>query len=110
MYTMEDLKTNRDAQITVRHHLLPVGLPLYFDLQQVTLTEALAGRCDYQVNGEISYTPRRTEPIGNDDPWSMTYNTDEVSDAEDPNIGLAHQQSYGEDETSRGVGCLLRSW
>ena len=111
MYTMEDLKTNRDAQITVASIIFfLLAFPLYFGFAAGNADGSLGGGvADYQVNGEISYVllASGTEPIGNDDPWSMTYNTDEVSDAEDLNIvGLRISMSYGEDETSGGVGCL----
>ena len=105
MYTMEDLKTNRDAQITVASIIFfLLAFPLYFGFAAGNADGSLGGGvADYQVNGEISYVllASGTEPIGNDDPWSMTYNTDEVSDAEDLNIvGLRISMSYGEDETS----------
>ena len=104
MYTMEDLKTNRDAQITVASIIFfLLAFPLYFGFAAGNADGSLGGGvADYQVNGEISYVllASGTEPIGNDDPWSMTYNTDEVSDAEDLNIvGLRISMSYGEDET-----------
>ena len=102
---MEDLKTNRDAQITVASIIFfLLAFPLYFGFAAGNADGSLGGGvADYQVNGEISYVllASGTEPIGNDDPWSMTYNTDEVSDAEDLNIvGLRISMSYGEDETS----------
>lgn len=111
MYTMEDLKTNRDAQITVASIIFfLLAFPLYFGFAAGNADGSLGGGvADYQVNGEISYVllASGTEPIGNDDPWSMTYNTDEVSDAEDLNIvGLRISMSYGEDETSSGFGCI----
>ena len=108
---MEDLKTNRDAQITVASIIFfLLAFPLYFGFAAGNADGSLGGGvADYQVNGEISYVllASGTEPIGNDDPWSMTYNTDEVSDAEDLNIvGLRISMSYGEDETSSGFGCI----
>ena len=81
-----------------------MAFPLYFGFAAGNADGSLGGGvADYQVNGEISYVllASGSEPIGNDDPWSMTYNTDEVSDAEDLNIvGLRISMSYGEDETS----------
>ena len=57
MYTMEDLKTNRDAQITVGSIVFfLLAFPIYFGYAASTATGGLGGGvADYQVNGEITY-------------------------------------------------------
>ena len=106
MYTMEDLKTNRDAQITVGSILFfLLAFPLYFGMAAGNADGSLGGGvADYQVNGEISYVllESGTEPIADGDPWSDTFNTDAVNNADELNIvGVRISMSYGEDETSR---------
>ena len=110
MYTMEDLKTNRDAQITVGSIVFfLLAFPIYFGYAASTATGSLGGGvADYQVNGEITYVSlgSGTQNIADGETWPMTYNTDAVSGADDLNIvGVRISMSYGEDETSSGLGC-----
>ena len=112
VYTMEDLKTNRDAQITVGSILFfLLAFPLYFGMAAGNADGSLGGGvADYQVNGEISYVllESGTEPIADGDPWSDTFNTDAVNNADELNIvGVRISMSYGEDETSNGLGCVV---
>ena len=111
MYTIDDLKTNRDAQITVGSIVFfLLAFPIYFGMAAGNADGSLGGGvADYQVNGEITYVQldSGSEPIGDGDPWTDTFNTDAINNAEDLNIvGLRLSMSYGEDETSGGVGCL----
>ena len=104
MYTMEDLKTNRDAQITVGSILFFVlAFPIYFGIAAGNADTDFAGAAgDYQVTGELTYVvlDSGSESIADGDTWSMTYNTDAVNDADELNIvGVRISMSYGEDET-----------
>ena len=102
MYTMEDLKTNRDAQITVASILFFVlAFPIYFSIAAGNADTDFAGAAgDYQVSGELTYVvlDSGSESIADGDTWSMTYNTDAVNDADELNIvGVRISMSYGED-------------
>ena len=110
MYTMEDLKTNRDAQITVGSILFFVlAFPIYFGYAAGTADGTLGGGvADYQVNGEITYIEldSGSEYVADGTPWMDTFNTDAINNADELNIvGLRVSLSYGEDETANGVGC-----
>ncbi len=107
---MEDLKTNGDAQITVGSIVFfLLAFPIYFGYAASTATGSLGGGvADYQVNGEITYVllDSGSEPIADGDTWSDTFNTDAVNNADELNIvGVRISMSYGEDETSSGLGC-----
>ena len=109
MYTMEDLKTNRDAQITVGSILFFVlAFPIYFGIAAGNADTDFAGAAgDYQVSGELTYVmlDSGSESIADGDTWSMTYNTDAVNDADELNIvGVRISMTYGEDETSQNCG------
>ena len=104
MYTMEDLKTNRDAQITVGSILFFVlAFPIYFGYAAGTADDTLGGGvADYQVNGEITYVEldSGTEYVADGTPWTATFNTDAINNADELNIvGLRVSMSYGEDES-----------
>ena len=110
MYTMEDLKTNRDAQITVGSILFFVlAFPIYFGIAAGNADTDFAGAAgDYQVSGELTYVmlDSGSESIADGDTWSMTYNTDAVNDADELNIvGVRISMSYAEDETVSGPFC-----
>ena len=112
MYTMDDLKTNRDAQIMVGSIVFFVlAFPIYFSIAAGNADTDFAGAAgDYQVTGELTYVvlDSGSESIADGDTWSMTYNTDAVNDADELNIvGVRISMTYGEDETSNGVGCAL---
>ena len=106
MYTLEDLKTSKDAQITVSCIVFFVlAFPIYFGMAANTADGSLGGNvvADFKVNGEVTYVllDSGSESIADGDTWSMTYNTDAVNNAEDLNIvGVRILMSYGEDETS----------
>lgn len=110
MYTMEDLKTNRDAQITVGSILFFVlAFPIYFGYAAGTADGTLGGGvADYQVNGEITYVELDSgiEYVADGTPWTATFNTDAINNADELNIvGLRVSMSYGEDETANGATC-----
>ena len=110
MYTIDDLKTDPDAQITVGCIVFfLIAFPAYFNFAADGADGTISGGvADYQVNGEITYVllDSGSESIADGDTWSMTYNTDAVNNADDLNIvGVRISMSYGEDETSNGFGC-----
>ena len=110
MYTMEDLKTNRDAQITVGSIVFfLLAFPIYFGYAASTATGSIGGGvADYQVNGEITYVELASGSVYVDDgsSWSDSFNTSAVRGADDLNIvGVMVSMSYGEDETSNGASC-----
>ena len=115
MYTMEDLKTNRDAQITVGSIVFfLLAFPLYFGFAAGNADGSLSGSvvADYKVNGELTYVEldSGTEYVADGTPWMDTFNTDAVDDADEMNIvGLRVSLSYGEDETGRGPPCLSQT-
>ena len=114
MYTMEDLKTNRDAQITVGSILFFVlAFPIYFGYAAGTADGTLGGGvADYQVNGEITYVELDSgiEYVADGTPWTATFNTDAINNADELNIvGLRVSMSYGEDEQERGPPCISQT-
>jgi len=111
VYTMEDLKTNRDAQITVGCvAFFLIAFPVYFSIAAADAagTTLGGGVGDYQVNGEIEYVlvDSGTEYVADGTPWTGTFSSDSVDGADDMNIvGIRLSLSYGEDETANGLGC-----
>ena len=108
MYTIDDLKTDPDAQITVGCIVFfLIAFPAYFNFAAGGADGSLGGGvADYQVNGEITYVllDSGSESIADGDTWSMTYNTDAVNNAEDLNIvGVRISMSYGEDESGNNA-------
>ena len=112
MYTLEDLKTNRDAQITVASiTFFLLAFPLYFGFAAGNADGSLGGGvADYQVNGEISYVllDSATEYVADGTPLMETFSTDAINDADEMNIvGVRVSLSYGEDESGgEGPTCL----
>ena len=110
MYTIDDLKTNRDAQITVGCIVFfLLAFPIYFGMAAGNADGSLGGGvADYQVNGEITYVllDSGTESIADGTPWSDTFNTDAVNNADELNIvGVELRLTYDEDEQPRGLPC-----
>ena len=111
MYTIDDLKTDRDAQITVGCIVFfLIAFPAYFNFAADGADGSLGGGvADYQVNGEVTYVllDSGSESIADGTPWSDTFNTDAINDADELNIvGVELRLSYGEDEQPRGVPCF----
>ena len=112
MYTIDDLKTNRDAQITVACvAFFLISFPVYFSIAAsgASGTSLGGGVADYQVNGEIEYVmvDSGTEYVADGTPWTGMFSSDSVSGADEMNIvGIRLSLSYGEDETANGVGCV----
>jgi len=109
---MEDLKTNRDAQITVASIVFFIlAFPLYFGFAAGNADGSLGGGvADYQVNGEISYVllDSATEYVADGTPLMETFSTDAINNADELNIvGVRVSLSYGEDESDgEGLLCL----
>ena len=110
MITLEDLKTNRDTQITVvciAFFLL--AFPLYFSIAAsgVSGVAGTRGVGDYQINGNLSYVQLTDgiEYIADGDTLMIdNLHTDAIDDAEDLNIvGVRVLMSYGEDEETQGT-------
>jgi len=114
MITLDDLKTNRDTQITVAGiSLFLLAFPLYFGISgaNASSSEAMGGVADYNVNGEITYIEIADgiEYIADGDTLMIdNLHTDSVDGAEDMNIvGVRVTMSYGEDEeTQGGLSCI----
>ena len=112
MITLEDLKTNRDTQITVVCiAFFVVAFPLYFSIAAngVSGVAGTRGVGDYQINGNLSYIQLTDgiEYIADGDTLMIdNLHTDAIDDAEDMNIvGVRVLMSYGEDEEAQGLSC-----
>lgn len=107
MITLDDLKTNRDTQITVACiAFFLIIFPGYFALNGGASSGSgvLGGVADYNVNGELTYIQIADgiEYIADGDTLMIDdLHTDSVDGAEDMNIvGVRVMMSYGEDETT----------
>ena len=111
MYTLDDIKTDRDAQITVGLiAFFLVAFPAYFTYaSEYKADDSLGGGvADYQINGEIEYLflESNSESIADGDPLTLTVSTDLIDNAEDLNIvGVRLTLSFGEDE-SGNAACI----
>ena len=106
MITLDDLKTNRDTQITVICiAFFLIAFPGYFAMKggNASGSGAMGGVADYNVNGELTYIQIADgiEYIADGDTLMIDdLHTDSVDGAEDMNIvGVRVMMSYGEDET-----------
>jgi hypothetical protein len=114
MYSMDDLKENRNAQITVACiAFFLIAFPTYFSVAADRADGSLGGGVgDYQVNGEVTYVTLDSgaEYVADGTPWSGTFSTDALDGAEDLNIvGVRVMLSYDEDEQQRGVPCFSQT-
>jgi len=112
MITLDDLKTNRDTQITVGCiAFFLIAFPLYFSFAAsgVSSVAGTRGVGDYQINGNLTYIQLTDgiEYIADGGTYMMDdLHTDSIDGAEDMNIvGVRVLMSYGEDE-SGGDGLL----
>ena len=112
MITLDDLKTNRDTQITVGCiAFFLIAFPLYFSFAAsgVSSVAGTRGVGDYQINGNLSYVQLTDgiEYIADGDTLMIdNLHTDAIDDAEDLNIvGVRVVMSYGEDEEAQGLSC-----
>jgi hypothetical protein len=107
---MDDLKENRDAQITVACiAFFLIAFPTYFSIAADRADGSIGGGVgDYQVNGEVSYVTLDSgaEYVADGTPWSEIFSTDALDNAEDLNIvGVRVTLSYQEDEGPDGGPC-----
>ena len=109
MITLDDLKTNRDTQITVGCiAFFLIAFPLYFSFAAGGVSSMAGGRGvgDYQINGNLTYVQLTDgiEYIADGDTYMIDdLHTDSIDDAEDMNIvGVRVVMSYGEIEDSQG--------
>ena len=116
MITLDDLKTNRDTQITVGCiAFFLIAFPLYFSFAAsgVSSMAGARGVGDYQINGNLTYVQLTDgiEYIADGDTYMIDdLHTDSIDDAEDLNIvGVRVLMSYGEDEQPRGPPCLSQT-
>ena len=112
MITLDDLKTNRDTQITVGCiAFFLIAFPLYFSFAAsgVSSMAGARGVGDYQINGNLTYVQLTDgiEYIADGDTYMIDdLHTDAIDGAEDMNIvGVRVLMSYGEDEETQGT-CL----
>ena len=112
MMTLDDLKTNRDTQITVGCiAFFLIAFPLYFSFAAsgVSSVAGTRGVGDYQINGNLTYVQLTDgiEYIADGDTYMIDdLHTDSIDDAEDMNIvGVRVVMSYGEDEDAKGPLC-----
>ena len=116
MITLDDLKTNRDTQITVGCiAFFLIVFPLYFSFAAsgVSSMAGARGVGDYQINGNLTYVQLTDgiEYIADGDTYMIDdLHTDSIDDAEDLNIvGVRVLMSYEEDEQPRGPPCLSQT-
>ena len=116
MITLDDLKSNRDTQITVVCIVFfLIAFPSYFAMKgsESSGSGFMGGVGDYDVSGNFSYVQLadgieyiadgETLPIDN-------LHTDAIDDADDMNIvGVRVVMSYGEDEEAQGISCVATS-
>ena len=113
MITLDDLKTNRDTQITVGCiAFFLIAFPLYFSFAAsgVSSMAGARGVGDYQINGNLTYVQLTDgiEYITDGDTYMIDdLHTDSIDDAEDLNIvGVRVLMSYEEDESGGdGIFC-----
>lgn len=116
MWTLDDLKSDRDTQITaICIGFFLIAFPLYFSVAASGVDGAagLGGVRDYEVSGELTYVELASggEYIADGTTFDIeNLHTDAIDGADDMNIvGVRLTMTYGEDETSQGPGCGVSS-
>jgi hypothetical protein len=116
MWTLDDLKTDRDTQITaICIGFFLIAFPLYFSVAASGVDGAagLGGVRDYEVSGELTYVELASggEYIADGTTFDIEdLHTDAIDGADDMNIvGVRLTMSYGEDETGRGPPCVSQT-
>tara|TARA_B100000459_G_scaffold111984_1_gene65678 strand:+ start:1346 stop:2056 length:711 start_codon:yes stop_codon:yes gene_type:complete len=109
MITLDDLKSNRDTQITVVCIVFfLIAFPSYFAMKggESSGSGVMGGVGDYDVSGNFSYVQLADgiEYIADGETLTIdNLHTDAVDDADDMNIvGVRVVMSYGEDEEAQG--------
>ena len=104
MWTLDDLKTDRDTQITaICIGFFLIAFPLYFSIAAsgVDATSGLGGVRDYEVTGELTYVELASggEYIADGTTYNIeNLHTDAIDGADDMNIvGVRLTMTYGPD-------------
>ena len=112
MWSLDDLKTDHDTQITaicIGFFLLVFPAYFSFAASGVDVASGMGGVRDYEVSGELTYVELASGGEYIED--GTTYNienlhTDAIDGADDMNIvGVRLTMSYGEDEKPQGGLC-----
>ena len=103
MWTLDDLKTNRDTQITVICiGFFLIAFPAYFSFAAsgVDGASGMGGVRDYEVSGELTYVELASggEYIADGTTYDIeNLHTDAIDGADDMNIvGVRLTMTYGE--------------
>ena len=115
MWTLDDLKSDRDTQITaICIGFFLIAFPLYFSVAASGVDGAagLGGVRDYEVSGELTYVELASggEYIADGTTFDIeNLHTDAIDGADDMNIvGVRLTMTYGaDDETGGGLGCAI---
>ena len=117
MWTLDDLKSDRDTQITaICIVFFLLAFPAYFSFAASGVDGAagMGGVRDYEVSGELTYVELASggEYIADGDTYNIEdLHTDAIDGAEDMNIvGVRLTMTYGaDDETSGGnpIACAV---
>lgn len=109
MWTLDDLKTDRDTQITaICIGFFLIAFPLYFSIAAsgVDATSGLGGVRDYEVTGDLMYVELASggEYIADGTTYDIeNLHTDAIDGAEDMNIvGVRLTMTYGADDEQSG--------
>ncbi|MDA8557215.1 hypothetical protein N9K84_01670 [Candidatus Poseidoniales archaeon] len=113
MWTLDDLKTDRDTQITaicIGFFLLVFPAYFSFAASGVDGAAGMGGVRDYEVSGELTYVELASggEYIADGTTYNIeNLHTDAIDGADDMNIvGVRLTMSYGEDDESSNGGAL----
>ena len=113
MWTLDDLKSDRDTQITaICIGFFLIAFPLYFSVAASGVDGAagLGGVRDYEVSGELTYVELASggEYIADGTTFDIEdLHTDAIDGADDMNIvGVRLTMTYGADDESSNGGAL----
>ena len=113
MWTLDDLKNDRDTQITaVCIGFFLIAFPLYFSVAASGVDGAagMGGVRDYEVSGELTYVELASggEYIADGTTYNIeNLHTDAIDGADDMNIvGVRLTMTYGEDDESSNGGAF----
>ena len=115
MWTIDDLKSDRDVQITaICIGFFLIAFPAYFSIAAsgVDAASGMGGVRDYEVSGELTFVELANggEYIADGTTFEIeNLHTDAIDGADDMNIvGVRLTMTYGaDDETGGGLGCAV---
>ena len=115
MWTLDDLKTNRDTQITVICiGFFLIAFPAYFSFAAsgVDGASGMGGVRDYEVSGELTYVELASggEYIADGTTYDIeNLHTDAIDGADDMNIvGVRLTMTYGADDETICASMVVR--